>query len=196
MVKKYFIPRSRSQKLLALGLLLVAIALAVVILEVTNTTHFFHKPATKIVKTAGKPLPKPKPNTSSSMPAPAKTPSSPSSNIGNGTAIDTHGQSSATTSPSQWVTSTSGNITVKQPIANSKLGNGSVLSGSAKVSDVHYRLIDSNVGVIAQGMLGVVNGDFSGTLQFTPHSSVGRLDVFSTETDGTEINEVQITVAF
>ena len=179
-----------------LALLALLVVLVVTALEVTNVTHFFHtSPNTKAIKTTGKPLSQLKPNSSASQ-SPAKNPSTTSSSFGNGTAVDTHGQAVATTNPSQWTTSVSGNITVKQPTANAKVQSGSVLSGSAKVSQVSYRLIDSNVGVIAQGTLSVVNDSFSGTLKFTPHSSTGRLDIFSTEANGAEINEVQITVAF
>jgi hypothetical protein len=33
-------------------------------------------------------------------------------------------------------------------------------------------------------------------MTFTPHSSSGRLDVFSTNDQGVELNEVQISVSF
>ncbi len=115
-----------------------------------------------------------------------------------GTATDNRGQTpgGVSTPSSQWVQSQSGNITVKQPTVNSVFNSGNVLSGSAKVGQVHYRLIDNNVGVISEGLLSVVNGDFSGTMHFTPISSTGRLDVFSTDPNGKEINEVQIAVSF
>lgn len=131
-------------------------------------------------------------------PAPSKSTggeSAPSARNAGG-ATDTHGTASPSTSSSQWVSSASGDITVKQPAANAKLQDGSILSGSAKVNEVHYRLIDNTVGKIAEGVLSVSGGNFSGTLHFDPQGTGGRLDVFSTDSQGVEYNEVQINVSF
>jgi hypothetical protein len=117
-----------------------------------------------------------------------------SSNAGGAT--DTHGSIPASSDSSQWTSSASGAITVKNPAPNSTLKNNDILSGSAKTGAIHYRLNDNEVGVIAQGVLGVVNGNFSGTLHFTPHGTGARLDVFSTDDQGVEYNEVQINVSF
>lgn len=184
-------------------LLTVAVVLAAVVvvgaLELTGTTHFFRKSdaATKVVVKAGKPTPVPVNNVSKGTTTAAKTPATSAAASTPGGGKDTNGSVSASTSPGQWVVSQSGNITVKQPVANAALQSGAVLSGSAKVGTVNFRLIDSKVGVISEGTLNVVNGNFSGVLSFTSQSSTGRLDVFSTDTPGgPELNEVQISVGF
>jgi hypothetical protein len=61
---------------------------------------------------------------------------------------------------------------------------------------VQYTLIDNNVGVISQGTIPVVNGNFSATIDFSPTATAGRLDVFTTDANGKEINEVQLQVNF
>lgn len=185
-------------KLLTFALIII-IAAVITVLELTDTTHFFHKSdaAAKVVVKAGRPTPVPKNNVSKGTVTPAKDPNANAGlNSNAGGAKDTGGTTSASTDSSKWVISQSGNITVKQPIANATLKSGGVLSGSSKLEKVNFRLIDSSVGVIAQGTLTVVNGNFSGTLNFTPHSSSGRLDVFSTDDQGVELNEVQISVGF
>jgi hypothetical protein len=108
----------------------------------------------------------------------------------------TLGATTTTNDSSQWTSSASGVITVKSPTPNATLKDDSLISGSAKVGSVHYRLNDNKVGVIAQGELGVVNGNFSGTLHFTSHGTGARLDIFSTDDQGIEFNEVQINVSF
>lgn len=176
-----------------LGLFVVAAIVAS--LELTDTTHWFHKPAAQVVTAAGKTLPKAEPNVSGSSP---DTPLQPRGGVGKsvGGGTDTGGTVRSSTDPSRWITSKSGNITVQQPLANAMLENGAVLSGTAKVDTIHFRLIDNKVGVIAEGTLNVVEGKFSGTLHFTPNSSTGRLDVFSTDASGVELNEIQIGVQF
>ncbi len=194
-VKKSFLPHL-NLKLLAV-IVVIVVATLIGVLELTDTTHFFHTSdaATKVVVKAGKSTPMPKNNASKGVVTPAKDPATTASTTEGG-AKDTSGSTSASTDPSKWVVSQSGNITVKQPVANASLKNGGVLSGSSKLNTVNFRLIDSDVGVIAQGTLTVVNGNFSGILSFTPHASTGRLDVFSTDPQGVELNEVQISVRF
>ncbi|HVS79308.1 MAG TPA: hypothetical protein VHD84_03415 [Candidatus Saccharimonadales bacterium] len=189
--------KSRIAKLLA-AVVLVAVVIA--ILEITNVTHFFHKstPATEIIKKVGSTNPAstaPPANISANNPTGTKTNSSGGSLVQGG-ATDTKGQAQSTTNPSQWIKSTSGNITVKQPLANSTLQSGDSLIGSAKVGTVYYRLIDDKLGVVASGSLDVSGGDFSGTLHFGHKSSTGRLDVYSTNSQGVELNEIQIGVKF
>jgi cytoskeletal protein RodZ len=154
----------------------------------------YRTPATQIVTRAGN-IPKSTPANSASTPPSKKQPTDNAGRtISGGT--DTNGQTNADTNSSQWITSKSGNITVEQPIADATLQSGSALSGTAKVSTVHYRLIDNSVGVISEGTLNIASGKFSGNLNFTSHSSTGQLDVFSTDANGVEINEIQIAVKF
>ena len=139
------------------------------------------------------------PQTSVSGPASATGPKTANSTSRDQSLATDNGGSapnSASTNSSQWVTSTSGVITVKQPVANILLKPGDSLYGSAKVSQIQYRLIDSQVGVLAQGPLNVAGGNFSATLHFRPVAASGRLDVFSFDTQGAEVNEVQIPVRF
>ncbi len=157
--------------------------------------HYLRTPATKQVVKVGTFSSNNKPANSEDVTTPKKSPTTNTTqNISGGT--DTNGQSAATTNSSQWITSTSGNITVEQPIANTTIKSGVILSGVAEVDTVHFRLIDNSVGVISEGTLNVVNGKFSGNLNFTPHASGGQLDVFSTAPDGSELNEIEIAVNF
>ena len=188
--KRFF---SKPFWLTLVAVILIGIVVAAA-LEATGTVHWFRKPAAEIIVTAGHPSPPPANNVSGQQSTPSKQPTSNTgSAIGGGT--DTSGQiTSPSTNSSQWITSKSGDITVQQPIANATLHSGDTISGTAKVSTVNFRLIDNATGVISEGTFNVVNGSFSGTITFTPHSNSGRLDIFSTSSDGTELNEVQISV--
>lgn len=173
---------------------LLLVVLVIAALELTNVTHFFHqRPQTTQVVVAGTPIQAPK-NTSKATPG--KPISNTSGSRNSGGATDTHGSVTPQTASNQWVTSASGYITVKQPTANSKLQSGDTISGTAKVDKIHYRLKDNKVGQVAEGTLSVVDGKFSGTLHFTPQGTGGRLDIFSTDTQGVEYNEIQINVVF
>jgi cytoskeletal protein RodZ len=177
--------------------IIVAVGIVITLLEVTNTTHIFHKkPQSKVVVTVGKPVaPAAKSSVNSaSTESTAKTPTSNNSEPGGAT--DNNGSNVPSTPSNQWATSATGYITVKSPLANSTLKDGDVLAGSAEVSQVSYSLIDNSVGVISQGQLNVVNGNFSGALHFQPQGTGGRLDVFSTNSQGVEYNEVQVNVSF
>lgn len=158
--------------------------------------HFVRTPATKQITKAGNFSSNNAPANSANNPAPKKSPTSSNTQRTISGSTDTNGQATANTNSSQWITSASGNITVEQPIANATIQSGTTLSGTAKVSTVNYRLVDDSVGVISEGTLNVVNGKFSGNLNFTPHSSGGRLDVYSTAPNGAELNEIEIAVNF
>lgn len=167
-------------------------------LELSNTTHWFHKGPNKVnvITQAGNLSGdnKPKPAGAGQPP----TNKTPTTNTGQniGGASDTGGQTTTPSSGSQPITSASGNITVDQPSPNATISNGATLSGTATVSQVQFNLIDNNVGLIARGTLNVVNGKYSGTLNFNSSATSGRLDVFSTEPNGRQINEVEIAVKF
>jgi len=127
-------------------------------------------------------------NTKSINPTPSH-----STSISNATVNNTS-SSPVSTPSSSWTQSQSGVITVKTPVANSTIKNGFQLIGSAETSEVQYRLTDNNVGVISQGTIPVVSGNFSASINFTSSGTTGRLDVFTTDNNGKEINEVQIHV--
>jgi hypothetical protein len=185
-------------KKLARPLYLVPLLLIFAIIVGSGTyfyIHYHHSP--KRIVTVGTPVTLPNQDSSKSSQLTKKTPSIDNSGSGNsGGAADTNGNSAASTSSNQWIKSASGAITVKQPVSNSKLQYGDVISGSANIGEVHYRLSDNKVGVVAQGTLSVVNGNFSGIIHFQPQGTGGRLDIFSTDSQEIEYNEVQINVSF
>lgn len=118
----------------------------------------------------------------------------PGGSLAQGGATDNNGQASTSTPTSQWTTSSSGLVSVHQPAANATVTSGTVLSGTAQVDKVYFRVISDSVGVVAQGSLSVVNDNFSGTLNFQTQAGGGRLDVYSYDANGVEINEVQIPI--
>jgi hypothetical protein len=120
-----------------------------------------------------------------------------SSNTGDmtqGGATDNSGKATTSSPKNQWNISDSGVITLKVPISSAVLQNNGEISGSATIETIYYRLVDNAAGVIAQGSLNVVNGNYSGNLQFTSKSSDGKLVVYSFDNQGREINRVEIPV--
>lgn len=138
------------------------------------------------------------PSSSSSQPTKNSTPSLVSPQSTPGGVTDENGQSSSNLPPSSdWLASSSGDITLQEPSANSTLINGQSIVGLAKVNEVNFALYDSSVGLIDQGSLNVVNGKFSGKMSFTPHASTGTLQVFySNPVNGAEEDMVEINVNF
>jgi len=167
---------------------------SIYVLEATNTTHLFRKAPT--VRAPGKPV--------TSLPGKPITDNGDKALTQNtstqeGTGVDKNGQtptSKVPTDPSNWSTSENGLITLKLPGNNAILKSGFVIYGSAKVNPVEYRLIDDAVGVISQGPINVLGGNFSASITFTAHTNSGRLDIFNTQSNGKEINELQIPVRF
>lgn len=126
-----------------------------------------------------------------------RTPASQNTSVNQGSAVDKNGQApAAATGSSQWTAAADGLITLKEPLKDNAFKSGDTLYGAAASGPVQFRLIDNQVGVIAQGTINVVNGSFSATANFTPYGTSGRLDVFNTDQNGKEINEVQVPVAF
>lgn len=113
-----------------------------------------------------------------------------------GSVSDNGGTISSIPPSTTWTTSPSGAITVYTPAANSLVTDGHTLSGKSTMPKVSYRLIDDVSGVIAQGELSVVNGNFSGKFNFNTQGSKGRLDVFTQREDGVESNNVEIPIRF
>jgi len=128
-----------------------------------------------------------------------KTGANRTTNQGGGTsqggAIDTGGRDVVVGQPG--ITSASGDLTVQTPAKSALITPGDTLSGTTKSSaKVQYRIIDGTVGVLGQGSLDVVNGAFSGTLQFKARASSGRIDVFNFNASGEEVNNIEIPVGF
>lgn len=120
-----------------------------------------------------------------------------SSGNSQGGATDNRGDTTPTTPATPTVSSANGVVTVAGIAKDSLVNSGDVLRGTVTdtaLTQVQFRVIDAEVGVIGQGQLSVVNGSFSGTLSFTPRSAEGRIDVYSLDSMGSEINTVEIPV--
>jgi hypothetical protein len=99
--------------------------------------------------------------------------------------------------PTSWVSSNNGDITLQEPSPNGTLESGDSIVGTAKVSAVQFILSDNAVGLIAQGSLKVVNGKFSGALNFTTHSTSGVLQVYyPNPNNGAEEDIIEVNVSF
>ncbi len=183
-INKSYRRRNGQQRTLKLILfILVLIVLAVLILELTNTTHFFHKQNPTGTTTQTAPSIK------------SNNPSTSGGSIQESNITDKQGQGQVTTPSSQWATSSSGLITLKQPTSGSTLKSGDLIAGSAKVTQVWYRLVDNQAGQIGQGPINISGGKFSANISFKASSSTGHLDIFSFQ-DGKEANEISINLNF
>jgi hypothetical protein len=115
-----------------------------------------------------------------------------------GGAVDNKGvtpPANKATDTSKPTSSSSGIITLEQPVANAALKSGDIVSGTARVDTIQYRLVDDKAGVLAQGPLSVVDGKFSGTLQFKAFGTTGTLKVFSIDSQsGAEINRIELPI--
>lgn len=114
----------------------------------------------------------------------------------NAIVTDNNGDVGNTPDQNQWTTSPSGQITVYTPAQNATVKSGDKITGASKLSRVSFRLIDNINGEIAKGSISVVNGKFSGTFNFSTNANEGRLDVFGTNSDGTEFSNIEIPVRF
>lgn len=186
-----------TKKKIFVPLILLVVAIGVFsALEASNKTHFFGDNHASEDK--------PKAQTTSDAPTAQedftggddRQPNTQTNTGGEGTVSSTNGNISSIPPQSEWTTSPSGAITVYSPAKNSLLTNGNTISGKATAAKVSFRLIDDVTGVIAQGELPVVNGNFSGKFNFSTTATSGRLDVFNTREDGVEINNVEIPIRF
>lgn len=175
-------------------LLVVALLVAVATAAIGTYLHFHNRNPANLINNK-------KTSTVSgtvSQPNKHKTPETTSVTGQSGGVVDKSGQTSGTVPPStQWVSSNSGRITLQQPSAGSVVRSGDLLTGLAQINNVHFILIDNSVGLISQGNLTVVNGKFSGALQFISHSNSGKLEVYyPNPTNGAEEDIVEINVSF
>lgn len=115
---------------------------------------------------------------------------------GNGTVEDQNGASSGSSNSSSWVSSPGGEITSHSPVPNSVIKTGAIISGTSTLPRVNFRLIDNVSGVIAEGSISVVGGNFSGKLNYNTSASEGRIDLYGAKNDGTEYGNVEIPVRF
>lgn len=117
-------------------------------------------------------------------------------NRGSSNISDLNGQIPQGTSTSSSTSSATGEITVYTPANNSQIETGQTIAGTSTLSKVAYRVIDDVSGMIAMGELSVVNGKFSGRINFDTSSSSGRIDIFATKPDGSEYSPIEILVRF
>lgn len=117
-------------------------------------------------------------------------------NRGFGGISDNNGDISGNIDTSSPLTSGSGEISIYAPGKDAAIQSGAILAGISSLSSVSYRLIDSVSGVISTGSLKVVDGRFSGTLDFSTSASEGRIDIFGARSDGTEFSNIEIPVRF
>lgn len=171
---------------------LVVILVIGFILQFTNVVNFLNTAKPKVSIT---PAPIHKLSTPSNPTV--KLPSK-SNGISQGTSSNISNPSTvpATTPSSSWITSTSGLLTVKQPTSNATVQSGFSLVGTSNESNVQYTLIDNSAGMISQGKINVVNGDFAAKISFKSYGPTGRLDVYNTDPNGKEINLVEIPLSF
>ena len=113
-----------------------------------------------------------------------------------GTMEDSNGAVSTTPPENQWKTSVDKAITVFSPSTDASFKTGSQVSGKSVYPVVSFRLIDDVQGVLSQGNIKVVNGKYAGVLNFSTQGKLGRLDIFSTSSDGTEKSNVEIQIRF
>jgi hypothetical protein len=95
---------------------------------------------------------------------------------------------------SKWIPSDTGEIIVYSPTRNELLNSGDKISGESTLPYVNYRIIDDISGMISTGRLTVVNGKFSGTINYKTEASVGRLDIFGLNENDIEFSNVEIEV--
>jgi len=94
------------------------------------------------------------------------------------------------------ISSASGMITLFTPKENQKLSDGVSVEGKSSVDAVQYRLKDSLHGVISQGRLTVKNGVFSGTLKIHTNATEGTFEVYSSDAQGREVNNIKVEVRY
>jgi len=171
--------------------IIILFLVIIAIIYVDKKTSLFTNPKKSTISPVIKKLP------TQTNPNKSKGPSS-NNGIAQGTSTNVSGSTTPNTSSStgQWTSSQSGNIILKEPLANSTLSTGALISGSSTTTSVDYTLIDNQAGVISQGSIPVINGNFSADMNFQNYSSNGRLDVFSTEANGKENNLIEIQVNF
>ena len=117
-----------------------------------------------------------------------------STNQGSSQTVNAPSQISSTSS--QWSSSQSKAITLKVPIENGTLASGDILSGSSYLGEIGYLLIDNVSGVISRGKINTNSGSFAAKIFFKNSSNSGRLDVFSSDSNGKEVNLIEIEVKF
>lgn len=174
---------------------ILALVLILVLLQMLNITPFFESSRPAGTQEDKRAATTSKAKTAQSDFSQGEQRSTTTTNPSEGTVADTGGTVANLPPSSQWANN--GPLTVYTPVQSSVLHSGDTLSGAYSGSGrVSFRLIDSVSGVISQGALVVVNGKYSGVFNFTTNATEGRVDIFNQAADGTESNNVSITVRF
>ncbi len=113
-----------------------------------------------------------------------------------GTGItDTAGQ--GVVHQSEGTSSSSGLITLYTPLPSQQLVSGMTVKGSSALPEVQYRISDADHGQIAQGVLLVRNGFFSGTLNLSGiDTHTGTFEVYSFNSQGQEANNIKVDITY
>lgn len=191
--------RHSKRRIVTIVMIVLLLGAAVLfVLEKTNTTSFFsftnEDKASEAHTTSD--LPSARPDYNGGAAAEENKDPGNTINENQGSAVIKDGNGAPSSDTSNPIKSSTGEITVYLPHANSSLATGQEISGTSSLSSVQYRLIDSVSGVIATGTLKVVNGNFSGNLSFNTSANEGRLDIFATRADASEFSNVEIPVRF
>lgn len=182
----------KHSKILLSFFALVFIVIIGTVLQLTNVVHFISSPKPKVSVTS------PPIHTLKTKSNPSVKVPSTSNGISQGTSTNISSPSSVSVSTpsSSWITSSSGLLTVKQPVDNNLVQSGFKLVGSSSDGNVQYTLIDSVAGMVSQGSINVINGNFAANIYFKSYGNTGRLDVYNTTSNGKEINLVEIPLNF
>lgn len=113
-----------------------------------------------------------------------------------GSAIIDGSSGAYTGDTSRPIVSRTGEITVYSPQNNTLVSPSIEVAGKSSLASVNYRVIDSATGVVATGVLPVVDGHFAGKLTVSTSAKEGRLDLFASKADGTEYSSIEIPVRF
>lgn len=116
---------------------------------------------------------------------------------------DTIGSTGATTTTisippqNEWQYSSNGSIVLQFPTQNTAFVSGQPIVGLSSITPVSFLLVDNTVGKIAGGTLNVVNGKFDSSIEFTPHSKSGVLQIYHPNpSNGAEQDIININVNF
>jgi len=174
-------------------ILLIVLILVVAGGSVFYYAKYYHHNKNMVADTASskKPI-----EATPSKPTKTQVATTPATNPGG--SVNENGQTPSSLPPSSdWVSSSSGDITLQLPTENTTVETGDTISGTATVSSVNYILSDTSVGEIDQGTLPVVNGRFSGKMEFSTSAPSGTLQVYyANPSNGAEEDLVEINVNF
>lgn len=186
----------KNKKITIILIAVVSFIAVIVILEKTKVTDFYtskQSTPTENEKTTSKTQTAQNDFTGADAREPGNTLNE---QKGTGIVHDNNGQASKPVDTSNPTVSKTGEITLFSPRQNALVTNGTEINGASTLKKVSYRLIDDVSGVISMGELSVINGKYSGILDFRTSAQDGRLDIYGTRIDGSEFSNVEQQVRF